>query len=98
MKLVFLGSGQFGIDSLDALRDSDHDLEFIVTQPAQKAGRGQKLMKYEMISGLEIHAQLMTRTKALLLGARLNRSSPKRVGGSGLLSWLKSRNSLVLLD
>jgi len=42
MKLVYLGSGEFGIECLDALSISEHDLRFIVTQPPNPAGRGRK--------------------------------------------------------
>jgi methionyl-tRNA formyltransferase len=42
MKIVFLGSGEFGIECLDALSVSEHDLRFIVTQPPNPAGRGRK--------------------------------------------------------
>jgi len=42
MKIVYLGSGEFGIACLDALVKSNHSLQFIVTQPAQPAGRGRK--------------------------------------------------------
>jgi methionyl-tRNA formyltransferase len=42
MKIVYLGSGQFGVECLNALSRSDHNLKFIVTQPAQQAGRGRK--------------------------------------------------------
>jgi methionyl-tRNA formyltransferase len=42
MKIVYLGSGEFGIDCLDALSASEHDLRFIVTQPPNPAGRGRK--------------------------------------------------------
>ncbi|MHC4123789.1 MAG: methionyl-tRNA formyltransferase [Planctomycetota bacterium] len=42
MKIVYLGSGQFGIDCLNALYESRHSIEFIVTQPARPAGRGKK--------------------------------------------------------
>ena len=41
-KIVYLGSGEFGIDCLDALSISEHDLRFIVTQPPHPAGRGRK--------------------------------------------------------
>jgi methionyl-tRNA formyltransferase len=40
MNVVYLGSGEFGIESLNALAKSSHTLRFIVTQPAQPAGRG----------------------------------------------------------
>jgi len=56
MRIVYLGSGEFGIECLNALADSTgspnakkgvwgspgHSLRFIVTQPAQPAGRGKK--------------------------------------------------------
>jgi methionyl-tRNA formyltransferase len=42
MKIVYLGSGEFGIDCLDALSASEHGLRFLVTQPPNPAGRGRK--------------------------------------------------------
>ena len=42
MKIVYLGSGEFGIECLDALSISEHNLRFIVTQPPNPAGRGRK--------------------------------------------------------
>jgi methionyl-tRNA formyltransferase len=43
MNIVFLGSGQFGIDCLNALAKSRHKLSLIVTGAPQPAGRGRKL-------------------------------------------------------
>jgi methionyl-tRNA formyltransferase len=43
MKIVYLGSGDFGIECLNALVRSDHSLELIITQMPQPAGRGRKL-------------------------------------------------------
>jgi methionyl-tRNA formyltransferase len=43
MKLIYLGSAEFGIDCLNALHASSHSLELIVTQPPHPAGRGRKL-------------------------------------------------------
>jgi methionyl-tRNA formyltransferase len=42
MRIVYFGSGEFGIPSLDALLDSRHSIELIVTQPQKSAGRGRK--------------------------------------------------------
>ena len=42
MNIVYLGSGEFGIDCLNALMVSDNTLEFIVTQPPNPAGRGRQ--------------------------------------------------------
>jgi methionyl-tRNA formyltransferase len=42
MKVIFLGSGEFGIECLNALADSSHELRLIITQSPQPAGRGRK--------------------------------------------------------
>jgi len=42
MNIVYLGSGEFGLECLNALAQSNHSLEFIVTQPPRQAGRGRK--------------------------------------------------------
>ena len=42
MKIVYLGSGEFGIQCLNVLAKSKHGLQFIVTQPPHPAGRGRK--------------------------------------------------------
>jgi methionyl-tRNA formyltransferase len=42
MKIVFLGSGHFGIPCLDAMMQSQHELVFIGTQPPNPAGRGRR--------------------------------------------------------
>lgn len=42
MKTVYLGSGEFGIECLNALIRSSHSLQFIITQLPHQAGRGRK--------------------------------------------------------
>ncbi|MHC4679874.1 MAG: methionyl-tRNA formyltransferase, partial [Planctomycetota bacterium] len=42
MRIVYLGSGEFGIKCLNALSSSEHHLKLIVTQPVNPAGRGRK--------------------------------------------------------
>ena len=42
MKILSFGSGQFGLECLNALAKSSHSLQFIVTQPPHPAGRGRK--------------------------------------------------------
>ena len=42
MNIIYLGSGEFGIDCLNALAESKHNLQFIITQPPHPAGRGRK--------------------------------------------------------
>jgi len=42
MRLVYIGSGDFGIDSLDALAETENSLELVVTGVSRPAGRGRK--------------------------------------------------------
>ncbi len=42
MNIVYLGGGEFGLKCLNALVQSSHSLNFIVTQPPRQAGRGRK--------------------------------------------------------
>ena len=42
MKIVYLGSGEFGLECSNALSRSEHNLDYIVTQPPHRAGRGRK--------------------------------------------------------
>lgn len=43
MRIVFLGSGAFGLPCLMAIQESRHELVSIVSQPPHPAGRGRKL-------------------------------------------------------
>ena len=43
MRIVFMGSGEFGVLSLRWLRGAGHELLEVVTQPARPAGRGKKV-------------------------------------------------------
>ena len=43
MRIVYLGSGEFGVPCLQGLFESEHKLCMVVTQPAQPCGRGRKL-------------------------------------------------------
>lgn len=45
MEIVYFGSGEFGIECLESLAASEHELCFIVTQPTNLAGRGRKPKK-----------------------------------------------------
>ena len=42
MRIIYLGSGEFGIECLNALGRSSYGLRFIVTGPPHPAGRGRK--------------------------------------------------------
>ena len=47
MRIVFLGSGGFGLNCLNEIMFSQHNLELVVTQPAHRAGRGKKITPTE---------------------------------------------------
>jgi methionyl-tRNA formyltransferase len=44
MQLVFMGTSEFAVPTLEALVSSEHNLSGVVTQPDRESGRGQKLM------------------------------------------------------
>lgn len=56
MNLVYLGSGEFGIECLNALSGSEHVLRFVVTQPANPAGRGRKPSPTPVACWADAHA------------------------------------------
>jgi len=62
MNIVFLGSGEFGIPCLDALKASGHRLALVVTQPANPAGRGRKPQPTPVAQWSAAHAVPFTET------------------------------------
>ncbi|MBM3236008.1 methionyl-tRNA formyltransferase [Candidatus Poribacteria bacterium] len=44
MQLVFMGTSEFAVPTLETLVSSEHNLSGVVTQPDRASGRGQKLM------------------------------------------------------
>ena len=42
MRVVFLGTPEFALPSLEALADSSYEIAAVITQPDRPAGRGQK--------------------------------------------------------
>ena len=42
MRIAYLGSGEFGIDCLNAIESSEHNLVMVITAPPNPAGRGRK--------------------------------------------------------
>jgi len=55
MKIVYFGSGKFGIPSLEALHASRHELLFVATQPPHPFGRGRKLRPTAVAQWAESH-------------------------------------------
>jgi len=48
MNIVFMGNPEFAANCLDALVKSKHNILAVVTNPAKKAGRGQKLVQTQV--------------------------------------------------
>ncbi len=63
MKIVFLGSGEFGIGCLDVLADSSHTLALIVTGAAHPAGRGRALKSTPVASWAKEHSIALIETE-----------------------------------
>lgn len=43
MRIVYFGSGEFGLPSIQHIKESEHNLVHVFSQAAHKAGRGRKL-------------------------------------------------------
>ena len=44
-KIVFMGTPEFAVPTLEALKDSNNEIIAVYSQPASKANRGQKLIE-----------------------------------------------------
>jgi len=73
MKIVYLGSGRFGIESLNALLRSSHSLRFIATGLPQKAGRGRKTQPTPVARWAENHSIAFMETDNVNTPAAINR-------------------------
>ena len=45
LKIVFMGTPEFSIPSLEQLINSNHKIVCVYTQPSKKKSRGQKIQK-----------------------------------------------------
>ena len=48
MKVIFMGTPEFAVPTLEKLHNSGHDICLVVTQPDRPSGRGKKLKKSEV--------------------------------------------------
>jgi methionyl-tRNA formyltransferase len=67
MRVVFMGTPEFAVPTLEALVESGHDVVAVITQPDRPAGRGRRLapppVKQAALSrGLSVHQPLKIRT------------------------------------
>lgn len=76
MRIVFMGTPEFGVPSLRKLHDSDHEIVLVVTQPDRPAGRGRKV------------ASSAVKKAALDLGLPI--AQPESVNEAGFVDRLRS--------
>src|SRR5512140_1871922 len=62
MKIIYCGSGEFGVPCLDAIAESRHTLLHIFTQPSQRAGRGLKNRPTPVAQWADAHSIPFTET------------------------------------
>lgn len=83
MKVVFMGTPDFAVPSLEALIAEGHDVQAVVTQPDRPAGRGQKVK--------------MSSVKTAALNHRLPVLQPIRVSEVDFIEKLRSINPDVIV-
>jgi methionyl-tRNA formyltransferase len=62
MKIIYCGSGEFGIPCLAAIAESNNQLSHIFTQPSQRAGRGLKSRQTSVAQWAQSHSIEYTET------------------------------------
>jgi methionyl-tRNA formyltransferase len=55
MKIVFMGSPDFAVPSLEALVENRFDVRLVVTQPDRRAGRGRKMLPTAVKASAQSH-------------------------------------------
>ena len=83
MKIVFMGTPDFAVESLNALVQAGHEVAAVITQPDRPKGRGNKLAFPEV------------KTRALELGLPVHQ--PEKVKDDSFLELLRSYAPEVLV-
>ncbi len=68
MNIVFMGTPQFAVSSLQKLHENGHNIKLVITQPDKPFGRGKKIKKSEVKEkaeelGLEVFQPLKIKTE-----------------------------------
>ncbi|MBP1760641.1 MAG: Methionyl-tRNA formyltransferase [Firmicutes bacterium] len=71
MKIVFMGTSEFSVPSLQKILEADHEIIGVITQPDRPRGRGQKLIpspikEFALKHGLEIYQPEKIRDEAAI--------------------------------
>ncbi|MDF2678153.1 MAG: fmt, partial [Bacillota bacterium] len=54
MNVIFMGTPEFAVSTLQSLYDAKHNITLVVTQPDKPSGRGKKLKKSEVKERAEL--------------------------------------------
>lgn len=82
-KIVFMGTPEFSVPTLEILANSKYKLECVYTQPAQKSSRGQKLK----ITPVQSTAEKLN----------LKIKTPKSLNDKSEIEYFKSLNSYIVV-
>ena len=82
-KIVFMGTPEFSVPTLDSLVNSEHEILTVYSQPASKANRGQKVIP----SSVEIFAKKKS----------LNIRTPKKLDTDEEYNFLKKINADIVI-
>ena len=60
MRIVFWGTPEYSVKSLEVLKNSDHEIVAVITQPDKKRARGNKLIpspvkEYALTEGIKVY-------------------------------------------
>lgn len=83
MNVVFMGTPDFAVPTLESLVKNGHNISLVITQPDKKSGRGKKLTSPPV------------KDKALELGLEV--FQPKNVNNSESIEFLKRKNPDVII-
>ena len=83
MNVIFFGTGEYGVETLEKLIDSEHEVLLVVTQPDSKQGRGHKVKP----SPIKI--------KALELGVEIYQ--PENINSTDSIEKLKDKKADIFI-
>ena len=76
MRVIFMGTPDFAVPTLDALVEAGHEIVLVVAQPDRKSGRGQRLRSPPVAERAKVLGLPLSQPRAIRSG-----SFPKRVLG-----------------
>jgi methionyl-tRNA formyltransferase len=85
MKIIFFGTGEFGIPTLERLVESEHEVVAVVTRPDREKGRGLKVRSSPVKQFVEQP------------GVDIELLQPEKVSDAGFVSYVKAKKADVFI-